>query len=71
MPMRSMMREFVRRGHRVIVYVNDEFRDIVEETGAQCLSSNKFWLPEESESAKREAVRYRLLTLTSYYFFEK
>ena len=34
MPMRGMMREFVRRGHRVVVYATDEFKDVIEETGA-------------------------------------
>ena len=43
MPMRGMMKEFVRRGHRVIVYATDEFRDVIGETGAYYVSCNEYW----------------------------
>ena len=43
MPMRGMMREFARRGHRVIVYATDEFKDVIEETGAHYVSCNDIW----------------------------
>lgn len=43
MPMRGMMKEFARRGHRVVVYATDEFKDVIEETGAHYVSCNDIW----------------------------
>ena len=43
MPMRGMMKEFARRGHRVIVYATDDFKDVIEETGAHYVSCNDVW----------------------------
>ena len=50
MPMRGMMREFARRGHRVIVYATDEFKDVIEETGAYYVSCNDIWGDRSSTS---------------------
>lgn len=42
MPMRPLMQELVRRGFRVRVFSNEEFRGVVSETGAELVATDRF-----------------------------